>query len=587
MVRDLSSDRTASLADRFRAARRSSVSVMFAAGAIPMIGLVGLAVDFGIWNQTNATLSVAANVAAITAVRIAANGQVGNDNNFQKEGVQAGDQYFAAEAGINGIIGTENVNNLTSDQTGCGGMSGTFTCITTGPTTTASVAYKGTVPSVFGFAMFGFVSYPISGSATAVVTTAPFLNVVMMLDDSSSMQIGATNQDIITMQSLTPCASVPTYPSAFAPGAFYPTGPAGNVYNSGNLQGQNYNAYATNGYNGMIPTPAAAPMPPLGYPAYLVGSNNTFQQNPPGSAPNQTCTGNPAGQAPGQPLYLDTKLNPPTLEPVLAGPPCAFACHFDPAPAGTGNDFYGLARSTIGKPNQVTLRFDLLKQATNNVISAMQADNLSFNNLQVGIYSFSTATTRAYPDPSCGNGPTCEAGYDWSTAAADVGGPSAFPNGADTGIQPSYTPTSANTGDTNFHTDMVALKAQVSPSGDGTQQSSPRKVLFLVTDGMSDTTGARTISPVDPNDCAMFKNAPYNYTVYVVYTPYYPLMNAFYIGTMKGYAEPLIGSPVYNAMQACASTPADFISATDGPTLNAALQTFLKQALNSPARFTQ
>ena len=399
------------------------------------------------------------------------------------------------------------------------------------------------------------------------------------------MQIGATPTDIQTMQEITPCYSVPSILNSQAPGAFYPTGPKGSVY-GGNLQDQNYNAYATSGYTGSVPSPAVAPMPPLGYPSFTVGSNNTFTQNPPGGAPNQTCTGAP----PGQPLYNDLAYAPPaaTYLPVLAGPPCAFACHFAAGQAGTTNDFYGLARSTNGKSNQVNLRFDLVKQATDNVITAMQADNITqINNLNVGIYSFATGTTRAYPDQSCGSGTACEAGDAWSTATSDVGGPSSIPNGADTGIQPSYTPAAANSGDTNFHDSMVALQGLVTPSGDGTKATSPRKVLFLVTDGMSDTTGVRIISPVAVADCALFKSPPYNYTVYVVYTPYYPLMNAFYIGTMKGYTEPLAGSQVYNAMQACASTPQDFISASDAPTLNAALQTFLKQALNSPARFTQ
>ena len=551
-----------------------------------MIGLVGVAVDFGIWNQTNSELSVAANVAALMAVRIAANAQVANDTNAQTEGVAAGDQWFASEVGINGKIGTEGVT-LSGDKS-----FGAKVTVTMGPTVTATVAYSGTVPSVFGYALFGYKDYNISGQAVAVVTTAPYLNVVMMLDDSSSMQIGATNSDIQTMQEITPCFSVPSLPGSMAPGAFYPTGPKGSVYNTGNLQGQNYNAYATAGYDGTVHVPAIAPVPPLGYPSFTVGSNN-YNATVNGvsvitaynSTVNQTCSG---PQPLGQPLYLDTAYVPPTSFPVLAGPPCAFACHFDPAPAGTGNDFYGLARSTIGQQNQVTLRFDLVKQATDNVITAMQQDNIQqINNLQVGIYSFATSTTRAYPDQSCGTGPNCEAGGDWSTALTDVGGPASYANGPDTGILPSYTPTSANTGDTNFHTDMTQLQGMLTPSGDGTTPASPRKVLFLVTDGMSDTTGNRLISPVAAADCNLFKNPPFNYTVYVVYTPYYPLMNAFYIGRMKGFTEPLIGSQVYNAMQACASTPEDFISASDGPTLNAALQTFLKQALNSPARFTQ
>ncbi len=556
------SDRAAQWADRFRSGRRAAVSVMFAAGAVPMIGLVGLAVDFGIWNQTNATLSVAANVAALSAVRIAANAQVTNDVNPAGQGTAAGQQWFASEVGLANRIGTMGV-------TLNGGTFGANVNVTVGPTVQATVGYSGTVPSVFGFALFGLAHYPISGQAVAVVTTAPFLNVYMMLDDSSSMQIGATNSDIITMQELTPCNPVPSLVGSQAPGAFYPTGPNSNVYPS-NLAGQAYSAYSISGYDGGIQTPAVALDPPLTYNAFTIGNVTPL-----------TCTGLNGENPQPDPLY-----NPPTkLLPVNAGPPCAFACHFDPAPAGTGNDFYGLARSTINKPNQVTLRFDLLKTATNSVITAMQADNISsINNLQVGIYSFSTTTTRAYPDPSCGTGLACEAGGDWTTAHADVGGPASYPNGPDTGIQPSYTPTSANDGDTNFHQDMLNLQALVTPSGDGTKSTSPRKVLFLVTDGMSDTSVNRAYSPVDPADCTLFKSM--GFTVYVVFTPYYPVMNGFYVTNIKPIAEPLVGSQLYTAMQACASTPQDFISASDGATLTAALQTFLKQALNSPARFT-
>ncbi len=577
------SPRATRWADRLRHCQAGAVSVMFAAGAIPMIGLVGLAVDFGIWNQTNATLSVAANVAAMTAVRIAANAQVANDSNPPLEGQVAGQQWFASEVGLNGKVGTLGVQLS-------GGTFGANVSVTGGPTVKATVSYSGYVPSVFGFAMFGFTRYPISGQAVAVVTTAPYLNVYMMLDDSSSMQIGATDADIKTMQEITPCYSVPSLSGSLAPGAFYPTGPKGSIYNSGNLQDQSYGAYATSGYTGTLQTPAVAPDPPLTYSTYVVGSNNDLSGN--NITNNQTCSGQqtPPG---AQPTYYDKNYNPPQNFPVLAGPPCAFACHFDSAPAGTGNDFYGLARSTIGQSNQVTLRFDLVKQATDNVINAMQTDNISsINNLQVGIYSFSTQTTRAYPDPSCGSGQTCEAGGDWATATADVGGPASYPNGPDTGIKPSYTPTHpAGVGDTNFDADMTQLQGMLTPSSTGVDAQHPRKVLFIVTDGMCDGTCggsvSRTYLPMNPADCAVFKNAPYNYTVYVVYTQYYPLMNQFYISNLKQYAEPKTGSPLYTAMQACASSPDDFISASDAKTLNAALQTFLKQALNSPSRFTQ
>ena len=84
--------------------------------------------------------------------------------------------------------------------------------------------------------------------------------------------------------------------------------------------------------------------------------------------------------------------------------------------AGTGNDYYALARSTIGTPYQVNLRFDLVKSAVNQVITTMQADNLPINNLKVGIFWFADILTKVYPA-------TGEAGNDWATALADVGGP--------------------------------------------------------------------------------------------------------------------------------------------------------------------
>jgi hypothetical protein len=124
-------------------------------------------------------------------------------------------------------------------------------------------------------------------------------------------------------------------------------------------------------------------------------------------------------------------------------------------------------------------------------------------------------------------------------------------------------------------------------SGDGTSAASPRKVLFLVTDGLVDYTGSggRTIGGVKPADCALFKNM--GYTVYVVYTPYYPVMNGYYYSNVKQYAEPTGTGALAADLQACASDPVnDYVSASDQAGLNNALQKFLKAALTQPARFT-
>ena len=185
--------------DRFRQSRKAGVSVLFAAAAIPMIGLVGLAIDFGVWNQSNAMLSVAANVAAMTAVKVTANAQLAGDGNAVNEGIVAGQQWFQAEVGVTRKIGTDGVTLVGTNN------SPVIVAVTGDATVTATVQYVGTMPSIFGGILFGIATYPISGQAAAQVTSAPYLDVEMLLDNSSSMDIGATPADMIHLQQISAC----------------------------------------------------------------------------------------------------------------------------------------------------------------------------------------------------------------------------------------------------------------------------------------------------------------------------------------------------------------------------------------------
>jgi Flp pilus assembly protein TadG len=543
---------------RFARARRGAVSVLFAAGAIPMIGLVGLAIDYGVWNQTNATLSVAANVAALTAAKIAANEQVASVSDAQviADGTAAGQEWFKSEVGgVTGKVGTEGVSSSTVNAT---------VKVTTGTTVTANVAFAGYVPSVFG-AIFGIGNYQIDGSATASVGFAPFLNVDILLDNSGSMEIGALDSDIQHLQAITPCypaLAVNQYPNAMPPDTYQAPGA---FYNGNNAAGQSYAEYNYDGFDsdGVLTAPATTIQPPQLY-ATFIENQQPACKNVLRAIPNSS----PASYPP-------------------AGPPCAFACHFDTSkPAGTGNDFYALARSTIGSAKPITLRFDLVKAATSQVVNAMQTDNIpGIDNLRVGIFTFADVLARVYPDATCGSGIACEASNNWTSAVSDIGSPPTFANGPDTGIQP-YS--GGNEGNSDFHDTMTQLStAYLSKSGDGTSATTPRKVLFLITDGLVDYSpgGNRTYGGVNSADCTLFKNL--GYTVYVVFTPYYPVMNGFYIGNIKQYAEPTATSTIAQAMQACSSDPtADYVSASDGPGLNNALQKFLRAALRSPVKFT-
>jgi hypothetical protein len=228
----------------------------------------------------------------------------------------------------------------------------------------------------------------------------------------------------------------------------------------------------------------------------------------------------------------------------------------------------------MARRNNITLRIDLLKTATKNVISAMQTDNNpTLNNLKLGIFTFNTVLSQVYP--SSGG-----VGYDWAEASTDVGGPGGAGK-ADTGFQPPVAQW-VNNNNTYFTDTMNTLAAQLTHAGDGNTPDSPMKVLFLITDGMEDDQNR---SAINESACQKFKDM--GYTVYVVYTTYYPVMHSYYFDYLQNIVQGTgINSLSYN-LQACASSSDDYIEASDSDTLNNALQSFLISALNAPVRFTK
>ena len=64
-----------------------------------------------------------------------------------------------------------------------------------------------TTYNTFLGSVIGVPTWPISGIATAnIPVSAPYLNVEILLDNSGSMEIGATPTDIATMEELTACS---------------------------------------------------------------------------------------------------------------------------------------------------------------------------------------------------------------------------------------------------------------------------------------------------------------------------------------------------------------------------------------------
>ncbi len=510
--------------------RSGGAAVLFAIMAFPMVGVVGLAIDYAMWNQTYSSMTLAASTAAINAVKIAAAGEAANDSNYLKEGVIAGQQWFNVQ--LSTYAGRLAASTPTVSLTGT-------------TTITANVAYSSRMSSIFG-SIFGVGSYPVTYQAAAISVTAPYLNVEILLDNSSSMAIGATTADIATLMANSPCD------------------PSNAFYTSGQQSLDNYNSYQC-----VVPGGASGGTydgtPPPACPIVAGGVTYTPISHTSSTHYGPSCKGQLPKQANGS--YPN------------AGPPCAFACHWDGTkPAGQGNDLWAMARR-----NGVTLRFDLVKNATNAVIQEMQSkNNVNINNLGVGIFTFNDALNPVYPaSPSPGAG---EAGNNWTAALAAVGQPPS--NGAltETGIQPVVGKLS-NVFNNNsyFAASMNKLATTyLTPAGNGISATAPRKALFLITDGFEDDSARQAMQA---SVCQQFKNM--GYTVYVVYTPYYPLMLWDYLNAWIPLVEGTSSISISYQLQACASSPANYISARDGPSLNAAVLNFLKQALIEPISYTK
>ena len=185
-------NRLTRLISRFLSSRQANVAVMFAVVMVPTIYLLGMALDYTQALRKQGQLNAAADAAAIAAVRPAMLLQTDS----------------AAQATATAVFGS-TANSLA-------GLSSvpmpTVTITDTGLQRTVTVSYS--AQSVNNFpALLGSQSWPIGGSSTAQAASAPNMNFYLLLDDSPSMGIGATLDDINKLITATAPKKQPAGPS--------------------------------------------------------------------------------------------------------------------------------------------------------------------------------------------------------------------------------------------------------------------------------------------------------------------------------------------------------------------------------------
>jgi Flp pilus assembly protein TadG len=574
--------------DRFvniRRDRRGAVAMMFALCLLPMVLLIAIGIDFSFFTEARSQIQLASDAAATHAVRAAtgtyaletAEG-ISNTTATQDAitaGEEAGDNWFAAQLGLLPTAKVTLSGNSNPDVT--------VTATTNPSGFSAGVTYTGYYPPFFDHLFGSTVNWNISGSSGAA-SQYSYVEILMMLDTSQSMDIADSGTNIQLLEQNTVC--IPTAEDST---------PADNMSN-----------YYPGGPNGIDLATAA---------------NYT--------ASTGKC-------APG-----------------TAGPnaPCALACHTSSTLVSYGgktlpNDAYGLARR-VG----VRLRIDDVFSAAENVVSSMIDTEQASNQFAVGIYPFNddiAGDNDAYGNKILGiasgdgtNG-NYEATYNLTNALSDLQAIDYNVTPSETSFPP-LTDLNQDMDHKNFPqavsdfikgdaTSNVPLKA-VTTATEGLAITNPVKDIFIVTDGMEDTSaklpstraiGEMTSIASETGQtplavCQKFKNL--NFTVYVLYIPYDPLPNPFYLKTNAGQplttatqvdypsigaariiqataesnslTDPGLGTttppPNEAALEACASTTngqSDFYKANDDQDINNELSLMLKSALSGAIRIT-
>jgi Flp pilus assembly protein TadG len=173
----------AGLLRRFAKDEMANVAIIFGLALVPIIFLTGMGVDYTLAVDRQAQLDSVADSAALAAVTPTMMAQ------SVSTATAAAKNTFNAQASAIANI-NYNANNVT------------VSIATSGAVRTVTVSYTGASQNTFPNVL-GMTSIPIGGSSQATAGLAPNIDFYLLLDDSPSMAIAATQSGINTMVSNT------------------------------------------------------------------------------------------------------------------------------------------------------------------------------------------------------------------------------------------------------------------------------------------------------------------------------------------------------------------------------------------------
>ena len=245
---------------------------------------------------------------------------------------------------------------------------------------------------------------------------------------------------------------------------------------------------------------------------------------------------------------------------------CVFGCHvpeFD-----NSYERSKPTNSQIARSNGIRMRIDVLKDAVKDMIKEAKKGIASGEaDYRIGIRTFSRDS------------------QDISDLTDDMGALETLANRIDLG--PNRPPGVADSNIDDTLRNTPGRQFFTEPSGTGLSSDSPKKFLFLITDGVNDTYGAcgtHCTGPVDPDKCKHIKDK--GITLGVIYTTYLPIWldNDIRGGAFDSRYATLVdpfSDRIKPDLEQCAS-PGWFIEATYEDDIHDAFQTLFTQITQPP-----
>jgi hypothetical protein len=175
------------LTDRFRRDRRGNVAIIFAITCIPLISMVGAAIDYTRALQIRSQLQAALDTASVGSI-------VQKSAAFITAGSMVSDGPVPG-----GDVDAINIfKGNTSGRTGFTLTSTTATVNRANGVVTATMQFSADVPTSLTSVM-GFSKMTVTGSSVATATMPNYIDFYLLLDNSPSMGVGATPTDVATM----------------------------------------------------------------------------------------------------------------------------------------------------------------------------------------------------------------------------------------------------------------------------------------------------------------------------------------------------------------------------------------------------